>query len=40
MAAVLLSVPFFSMDDFLVLDSVPRRYGGRAVVDGISLHIR
>ena len=28
------------MDDFLVLDSVSRRYGGRAVVDGISLHIR
>jgi spermidine/putrescine transport system ATP-binding protein len=28
------------MDDFLVLDSVTRCYSGRAVVDGISLHIR
>ena len=32
---------FFSdMDDFLVLDSVSRRYGGRAVVDKVSLSIR
>ena len=28
------------MDDFLVLDSVSRRYSGRAVVDGISLKIQ
>jgi spermidine/putrescine transport system ATP-binding protein len=28
------------MNDFLVLDSVSRRYAGQAVVDGISLHIR
>ena len=28
------------MDDFLVLDSVSRRYGGRAVVDNVSLSIR
>jgi spermidine/putrescine transport system ATP-binding protein len=28
------------MDDFLVLDSVSRRYGGRVVVDQISLRIR
>ena len=27
------------MDDFLVLDSVSRRYAGRTVVDGISLNI-
>ena len=28
------------MDDFLILDSVFRQYGGRAVVDGISLQIQ
>ncbi|MES2469713.1 MAG: ABC transporter ATP-binding protein [Verrucomicrobiota bacterium] len=28
------------MDDFLILDSVFRHYGGRAVVDGISLQIQ
>ena len=27
------------MDDFLVLDNVSRRYGGRAAVDGVTLHI-